>query len=229
MRVLGKGEGGPGGGENLSCKKGFPLPPAFVPAASRHIRESAYVGSCRKDLLSVIYLVHGIIMLREVLKYPDRRLAEKSVAVAEVTPEIRQLAEDMLETMYANDGIGLAAPQVGELIRLVVIDISGPEQRSEPMALVNPTLELDGEEVESEEGCLSVEEYRSQVKRASRVRLKAADLEGNPVELEAEGTLAVCLQHECDHLDGVLFIDRISRLKRSLYASKVKKWQKRER
>lgn len=165
-------------------------------------------------------------MILEVLKYPHPLLKEKAELVGDVTPELRELAADMLETMYENEGIGLAAPQVGELTRLVVVDVSGPELREAPMVLVNPELELIGEECESEEGCLSVEDYRNTVKRSTTVRLKAADLDGNPVELEAEGTLAICLQHECDHLDGVLFIDHLSRLKRSLYDSKVKKWAK---
>jgi peptide deformylase len=168
-------------------------------------------------------------MLRDVLKYPHPLLKEKAEPVSGVTPELRRLAADMLETMYANEGIGLAAPQVGELRRLVVIDVSGPELREAPMVLVNPELELTGEAVEAEEGCLSVEEYRSTVKRASAVRVKAADLDGKPLELEAEGTLAVCLQHECDHLDGVLFLDHLSRLKRRLYDAKVRKWAKQGR
>ena len=169
-------------------------------------------------------------MIREVLTYPNPVLKQKAEPVAEITPEIRQLAADMVETMYEYDGIGLAAPQVGELTRLVTVDVSGPEARENLMILVNPELELIGdEEVESEEGCLSVEDYRAPVVRSERVKLKATDLDGNPVELEAEGLLAVCLQHECDHLDGKLFIDHISRLKRNLYDAKVKKWLKRNR
>lgn len=146
-----------------------------------------------------------------------------------VTPEIRDLARDMLETMYEYEGIGLAAPQVGELIRLIVVDVTGPGKREEPHVFVNPELELIGDEVESEEGCLSVAEYRAPVCRSERVRLRATDLDGNPVILEADGIFAICLQHECDHLDGKLFIDRISRLKRSLYDAKVKKWARENR
>lgn len=169
-------------------------------------------------------------MIREVITYPNPVLKQKAEPVAEITPEIRALAKDMAETMYEYDGIGLAAPQVGELIRMITIDLSGPELREELMTLVNPELELLGdEEVESEEGCLSVEDYRSTVARAERVKVKALDLDGKPMEFEADGLLAVCLQHECDHLDGKLFIDRISRLKRNMYDSKVKKWARQNR
>ena len=169
-------------------------------------------------------------MIREVLTYPNPVLKKTAEPIAAVTPEIRELAKDMVETMYEYDGIGLAAPQIGECIRLITVDISGPEAREDLRVLVNPELEMIGdEEVESEEGCLSVEDYRSQVVRAERVRVKALDLDGNPVEFEADGLLAICLQHECDHLNGTLFIDRISRLKRNLYDAKVKKWSRQNR
>ena len=163
-------------------------------------------------------------MIREVLTYPNPILKERAVEIAEITPELRCLAADMVETMYEYDGIGLAAPQVGELIRLIVVDVSGPDVRDDLRILVNPVLERIGEEIDSEEGCLSVEDYRSNVVRSSRVRVTGKDIDGNELDYEAEGILAICLQHECDHLDGRLFIDRISRLKRSLYDAKVKKW-----
>ena len=168
-------------------------------------------------------------MVREVLTYPHPLLKLKAEPVAAITPEIRHLAKDMAETMYEHDGIGLAAPQVGVLLRLVTVDISGPEVRDSLLVLVNPELELFGEDIETEEGCLSVEEYRAQVLRASRARLKALDIDGNPVDFETEALLAVCLQHECDHLDGKLFLDRISRLKRNLYDAKIKKWTRQNR
>ena len=164
-------------------------------------------------------------MIREVLTYPDPLLKQKAEPVGEITPELRTLATDMADTMYENNGIGLAAPQIGEMIRMITVDISGPEDREDLRVLINPELEMLGdEEVESEEGCLSVEDYRAPVTRAERVMVRATDLDGNPLEFEADGLLAVCLQHECDHLDGKLFIDRISRLKRSLYDARVKKW-----
>lgn len=168
-------------------------------------------------------------MIRKVLTYPDPLLKQTADPVKEVTPEIREIAADMAETMYEYEGIGLAAPQIGVSLRLIVVDVSGPEAREDLMTFVNPELELLGEEVESEEGCLSVEEYRAPVVRSERVRLKALDLDGAPVELEAEGILAICLQHECDHLNGKLFIDHISRLKRNLYDAKVKKWARQNR
>ena len=164
-------------------------------------------------------------MIREVLTYPNPLLKRKAEPVGEITPELRTLAADMVDTMYENDGIGLAAPQIGEMIRMITVDITGPEKRENLRVLVNPELEMIGdEEVESEEGCLSVEDYRAPVARAEQVKVRATDLDGKPVEFEADGLLAVCLQHECDHLDGKLFIDRISRLKRNLYDAKVKKW-----
>lgn len=166
-------------------------------------------------------------MICEVLHYPDNRLAEKSKTVEDITDEIKELASNMVETMYKEDGIGLAAPQVGALYRLVVIDVSGPEERKELMTLVNPCITASDGSVDSEEGCLSVPNYRAKVKRFETVTVKAQDLEGNDLTIEADGLLAICLQHELDHLDGVLFIDKISRLKRSMYDKKVKKWLKR--
>lgn len=165
-------------------------------------------------------------MERKVRTYPDPVLARKAVPVTEITDEIRTLAADMIETMYADKGIGLAAPQVGESVRLITIDLSGPEKREDPRVFVNPVLSnLEGE-VESEEGCLSVVGYRTTVTRAERLHLSATDLDGNPVEMDADDLMAICLQHEVDHLNGILFIDKISKLKRTLYERKLKKWLK---
>ncbi|NJB67963.1 peptide deformylase [Desulfobaculum xiamenense] len=165
-------------------------------------------------------------MKREILAYPDPVLAQKAAEITEVTPELRQLVEDMVETMYEDDGIGLAAPQVGESIRLVVIDITGPKLREDLRVLVNPVITSREGEVESEEGCLSVIGLRAKITRSEKVTVDATDLDGNPVHIDADGLLAICLQHEIDHLDGVLFIDYVSRLKRSLYDKKVRKWVK---
>ncbi|EHJ48556.1 peptide deformylase [Solidesulfovibrio carbinoliphilus subsp. oakridgensis] len=167
-------------------------------------------------------------MSLEILKYPHPTLAQKAAPVTEITPEIRELAAAMAETMYANQGIGLAAPQVGRSIRLVVIDLSGPDKREGLMTLVNPVITDPAGEEEDEEGCLSVRDYRTNVVRAATVTVKATDLDGNPFCLEADGLLAVCLQHEIDHLDGVLFIDHISRLKRAMYDKRVKRWARQE-
>lgn len=163
-------------------------------------------------------------MTREIVKYPHPVLAQKADRIEEITPEIRALAQDMAETMYASQGIGLAANQVGEPVRLITVDISGPEKREELFTLVNPEIVSAQGETETEEGCLSVRDYRANVVRAESVRVKGHDLSGNEVCIEADGLLAVCLQHEIDHLEGTLFIDRISRLKRAFYDKKVKKW-----
>lgn len=162
-------------------------------------------------------------MILPVLQYPDPRLSRAAEPVKEITPEVRELAANMAETMYARDGIGLAAPQVGEAIRLVVIDVSGPDKREDLRVLVNPVLTLSGPEVESDEGCLSVADYRANVRRCLRAQVKATDLDGQPVAFDADDLLAICVQHECDHLDGVLFIDHISRLKRGMLDRKFYK------
>lgn len=165
-------------------------------------------------------------MARKILKYPDPILAKKAEPIAKVTPEIRQLAKDMAEAMYEKRGVGLAAPQVGECCRLIAVDISGPDERTDLMFLVNPVVVSREGSVEDEEGCLSVSNFRAKVKRSEKVVVKAQDMDGKDVEINADGLLAICLQHEIDHLDGVLFIDHVSRLKRALYDNKVKKWLK---
>lgn len=164
-------------------------------------------------------------MALPILHYPDPRLRQVSRPVEHITDAHRTLVEGMVKTMYWAEGIGLAAPQVGHLERIVVIDVSGPEVREALMVLVNPRITPipDAGRCESEEGCLSVPEYRSKVKRHAQVRVEATDLEGLPLDFEAEGLLAVCVQHELDHLDGKLFIDHISRLKRSLFEGRLRK------
>lgn len=165
-------------------------------------------------------------MPRTIVTYPDPVLAKTAAPVTEVTDEVRALAAEMAEIMYENKGIGLAAPQVGESVRLITVDLSGPDKREDLRVFVNPVLSnLEGE-VESEEGCLSVRGYRTTVARAETLHLSAQDLDGNPVELDADDLMAICLQHEVDHLNGVLFIDKISKLKRTLYERKLKKWLK---
>ena len=163
-------------------------------------------------------------MSLQILKYPNPILARKAEPIPAVTPEIRELAAGMAEAMYANQGVGLAAPQVGASLRLIVIDLSGPDKREALMTLVNPVITAASGEQEDEEGCLSVRSYRTVVKRAATVTVTAQDLDGNPLTIEADELLAVCLQHEIDHLEGVLFIDRISRLKRAMYDKRVKRW-----
>ena len=165
-------------------------------------------------------------MARKIVTYPDPVLARISAPVTDITDSVRDLAAEMTEIMYENKGIGLAAPQVGENVRLITVDLSGPDKREDLKVFVNPVLSnLEGE-VESEEGCLSVRGYRTSVVRAETLHLSARDLDGNPVEMDADDLMAICLQHEVDHLNGVLFIDKISKLKRTLYERKLKKWLK---
>jgi peptide deformylase len=168
--------------------------------------------------------------LREVLQFPDKRLRRVSQPIREITDEIRLLAADMLEVMYDEPGIGLAAPQVGEAVRLVVVDTEWREENAErnPLVLVNPEIVASEGQVVWNEGCLSVPEFEAEVERSAKVSLRAQDLDGREVRIEAEGLQAVCFQHEIDHLDGVLFIDRISRLKRNLYVRKRRKQLRQE-
>jgi peptide deformylase len=164
--------------------------------------------------------------LLNILHFPDPRLRTRAQTVKEVDQVIRQLIADMLETMYDAKGIGLAATQVNVHQRVLVTDVS--EERNQPLALVNPQiLQLDGS-IESEEGCLSVPEYYDTVKRAERIRVQALDGQGQHFELEAEGLLAVCIQHEIDHLNGKLFVDYLSELKRQRLRKKLSKLQRLE-
>ena len=168
--------------------------------------------------------------LRKIICIEDELLRKKSRPVEKFDEKLHKLLDDMAETMYNANGVGLAAPQVGRNIRMLVMDPAGKDEEKQPRVLINPVLELSGEDVVSElEGCLSVPlNYRADVIRKSRVLLKAMDLDGNSIAEELEGFPAIVVQHEADHLDGVLFIDRISRLRRTLYDSKVKKWLKRK-
>ena len=163
--------------------------------------------------------------LREIVKFPDPRLKEVSKPITQVDDEIRELARDMIEVMYDEPGIGLAAPQVGASIRLFVIDTewSDDEIGKNPSVILNPEISDREGRITWEEGCLSVPDYVANVDRDAEITLRGTDLDGNAIEERAVGLRAVCIQHEIDHLDGVLFIDRISRLKRSLYVKKRKK------
>lgn len=156
-----------------------------------------------------------------ILRYPDQRLRRKAEPVEDVTDDIRQLAEDMLETMYDAPGIGLAATQVNVAKRVLVIDVS--EDRSEPRVFINPEiLDQRGEEI-MEEGCLSVPGIFAEVKRADWVRVRALNEKGESFELEADGLLAVCIQHEIDHLNGKLFVDYLSEVKRRMVRKRLEK------
>jgi peptide deformylase len=168
--------------------------------------------------------------IREVLKFPDPRLREISKPILEINDEIRELARDLCDVMYDEPGIGLAAPQVGVPLRLIVVDTTWTEEDAErrPLILINPELSEHEGAIIWKEGCLSVPDFESEVERSEKVRLIAQDLEGEEVTIDAKDLQAVCFQHEADHLDGVLFIDRISRLKRNLYVKRRKKQLKQE-
>ena len=157
----------------------------------------------------------------EILHFPDPRLRRRAGPVSVVDDEIRRLIDDMLETMYDAPGIGLSAPQVNVAKRVVTIDVS--PDRSAPVCLVNPEILATDGETETEEGCLSVPGVYEIVKRPEWVRVSALDRDGRTREVEAEGLLAVCIQHEIDHLDGRLFVDYLSRLKRQRIRKKAEK------
>ena len=162
--------------------------------------------------------------LLDILRFPDSRLRTVAKSVEQVDDQLRSVIDDMLETMYDAPGIGLAATQVNVHKKLIVIDLS--EEKNQPLVLINPMiLERRGEQ-DGDEGCLSVPGYYETVERAEFVRVEALDRDGNQYELEAEGLLAVCIQHEMDHLEGKLFVDYLSRLKRSRIKKKLEKEQK---
>jgi peptide deformylase len=163
----------------------------------------------------------GFMALLQILRYPDPRLHRRAAPVTQVDARIRQLAADMAETMYAAPGIGLAAPQVDQLVRLIVIDIS--EDKSQLQTFINPELLEKSGECEGEEGCLSVPGIYDVVKRASHVKVRALGLDGQAFELEADDLLAVCIQHEMDHLEGKVFVEYLSRLKQTRIKSKLLK------
>jgi peptide deformylase len=162
-------------------------------------------------------------MIREILHFPDPRLKQGSQDVTNITGDLVQTVEDMVVTMYDAPGIGLAAVQIGVPHRIIVVDVNHEEPGKDLLKLINPVITAREGEVIWEEGCLSVIDYTAEVKRAAKVEIKAWTPDQKEIILQAEDLLAVALQHEIDHLEGKLFIDRISRLKRELYARKVKK------
>lgn len=163
----------------------------------------------------------------DIIKSPDPILKQECAPVGRVDDEIRTLMDDMLETMYAAPGVGLAAPQVGVLKRVIVVDVAGPDEPRAPVQLVNPELtEVSQETVLAEEGCLSFPDHYAEVTRMARIRVRYLDAGNEVGEIEAEGMLAACIQHEMDHLDGVLFVDYLSALKRNIILRKMVKAQK---
>ncbi|MBW1894511.1 MAG: peptide deformylase [Deltaproteobacteria bacterium] len=160
----------------------------------------------------------------EVLTYPDKFLKKKTKPVEKIDDNIRKLVKDMADTMYEAPGVGLAAIQVGSDKSVILYDPAPDKEQRAYSVLINPVIvSMDGEYLSENEGCLSVPDFRADVKRAEFVVAKGLDLEGNPVNIETDGILSVILQHEIDHLNGILFIDRISSLKREMYKRKVKK------
>lgn len=162
--------------------------------------------------------------LLKILEFPDPRLRTPAKPITNVDDNIRKLADDMLETMYDAPGIGLAATQVNVHKQIVVIDVS--EDKNEPLVLINPAFEVIEGTQEYDEGCLSVPGYYETVTRAERILLKALDRDGKAYEMECDGLLSVCVQHELDHLNGKLFVDHISKLKRERIRSKLVREQK---
>ncbi len=160
----------------------------------------------------------------EILTYPNKFLSQPTKQVTDIDDEIRNLIEDMAATMYEAQGVGLVVIEVGYDKSLLVYDVSPKDEKRSLQVLINPRIVLsEGTTISEEEGCLSVPECREDVKRAASILVEALDMEGKPLRIEAEGLLAIVLQHEIDHLNGILFIDRISSLKRQMYKRRVKK------
>lgn len=175
------------------------------------------------SILTVCYEFFETMAVLEILKYPEPVLTKVASPVKNYTGKTASLVVDMLETMYAAPGVGLAAPQIGVSQRIIVLDVDHENPGKQIYKLVNPVITRSEGEVVWEEGCLSVVDYTAEVRRAAKVEIVAFDEKEKEVKIEAEGLLAVALQHEIDHLDGKLFIDRISRLKRDLYTRRRRK------
>ena len=163
----------------------------------------------------------------EILEFPDKRLRRVSEPITVFDQSLKRLSTNMLLTMYEERGVGLAAPQVNEPIRLIVMDIS--EDRDQPMVFVNPVVSSYTGRVESNEGCLSVPDIKTDIERHETIKLDAQDIEGNAISLEGDGLFSICIQHEIDHLDGKLFIDYISDIKLQRLRKKIAKQNKAER
>lgn len=163
--------------------------------------------------------------IRTILRYPDKRLRNKALPVTAFDDSLRALVDDMAETMYAAPGVGLAAPQIGVSLRLFVIDIAGEDEPSDLKVLINPTFTAKQGEIAWEEGCLSFPGIHEEIERAEKVTVRAQDVHGNFFEVTADGLLAVALQHEYDHLEGTLMVDRVSLLKRRFIDREMKRRQ----
>ncbi len=161
--------------------------------------------------------------IRTILHYPDKRLREKGARIEVVTPEIRALIDDMAETMYAAPGVGLAATQIGEILQLFIVDVADTDEPSDLRVFINPEILSREESITWQEGCLSFPGVTEELERHGKVRVRAQDRDGECFELEAEGLLAVAIQHEYDHLQGVLMIDHLGPLKKRLVHRKMQK------
>ncbi len=164
----------------------------------------------------------------EILKYPHPTLKKRSEPVSRINDEVQLLIRDMRETMYAAGGIGLAACQVGASTRIIVLDVSPMDPEQSFFALINPEIVSEEGEIDHEEGCLSLPEYQEKIKRKEKVRVKGLSPEGKEIEINGGGILAIALQHEIDHTNGILILDRVSRLKREIYRNRLKKEKRKE-
>jgi peptide deformylase len=164
----------------------------------------------------------------EIVKYPHPVLKKKCEPVGEIDEEVRKLIDDMRETMYGASGVGLAACQVGVSRRVIVLDVSPMDPQHSFLALINPEIISEEGEVDHEEGCLSVPDYLEKIKRKEKVCVKGLSPEGMEVEINGDGIFAIALQHEIDHINGILILDRVSQLKREIYRNKLKKEKRKE-
>ena len=211
-------------GRHHPGRAGAPCPAA----GGLHRGRPRHHGEARPGLETPDFIAYlGTMALLPILTAPDPRLKKKSKPVETVDADVRRLMDDMLETMYAAPGIGLAAPQVGELRRVIVLDIDREDVKTGPLFMANPEIvEASDEDVSYEEGCLSVPDHYSDVVRPAKVTVRYLDRDGKQQDMTCEGLLATCVQHEIDHLDGVLFIDHISALKRNMILRKLLKARK---
>lgn len=159
----------------------------------------------------------------EIKKYPEKILKAKALPVGEVDEKIHRLIEDMVETMYASSGVGLAAPQIGISKRLIVVDVSQKGEKMPVIALINPEILSSEGDAQAQEGCLSLPDFTANISRAEKIMVSGLDKKGKPVLIRGEGLLARALQHEIDHLDGVLLLDKVSGIKREFFKKKIKK------
>gem|GEM_PF-28181 len=195
------------------------------PAAELEARAPRLLRGVRRDRLALPTRerYRSVAMIRTILHYPDKRLRDPARTVSEFTPALHALIDDMAETMYAAPGVGLAAPQIGEALRLFIIDIADESEPSDLRVFINPEILESNGKITWEEGCLSFPGITEEIERSAHVKVRAQDRSGEPFELEAQGLLAVAIQHEFDHIQGTLMIDRMGALKKRLTHRKMVK------